>query len=282
MIEGVFGAASLRERRSRAGPFPVLRVAEWESAHPGLVAGTTALELGDTEGSRDRVGERQTPPHDFRLDSPEGVPAVLERYLLLARHLGFDAAAVPRQVHGTRVVWVSGTRIDGVEVPAGADGLLSRTPGVLLAVTVADCVPVYVVEPSRGLASLVHAGWRGTAARVLREAVGALERDAGAPATDLLMHLGPAICGRCYEVGPEVLAALGYRDSLPRPVDLRSELEREAISLGLRRERISRSELCTRCGPEPLHSHRGRGIQSGRQAAFLGWSHHGGLQRRAM
>lgn len=260
----------LRERRTRAGPFPVLRLSEWEASYPGLVVGTTALEampVGQVRGSGPE-GERL----DFRLTSSDGGSELVRRYRDLARHMGFTDAAVARQVHGASVAWVDRVRADGIVMPGKVDGLISEHPGVLLAITTADCVPVYLIEPDRRLTCLVHAGWRGIAAGVLRRAVNEIEAGVGAGAGDLLMHLGPAICGRCYEVGAEVLAALGHEGSDAQLVDLRSELEDRAIRLGLRPDRISRSGLCTRCGPEPLHSHRRQGGGCGRQAAFVGWS----------
>src|SRR5690606_7559315 len=94
--------------------------------------------------------------------------------------------------------WAGWLRADG------ADGHLTVLPGTSFAVTVADCVPVFVAHPT-GAAALLHAGWRGTAAGILPAAVRLLA-DRGAAATHLRVHLGPAICGACYEVSPDVYA----------------------------------------------------------------------------
>jgi hypothetical protein len=79
----------------------------------------------------------------------------------------------------------------------------------------------------------------------------------GIRAAELRIHLGPAICGDCYEVGPEVHAALGLSEPAePCPVDLRAVILQRALELGLSQDRLSSSEHCTRCGGSPFFSHR--------------------------
>ena len=83
------------------------------------------------------------------------------------------------------------------------------------------------------------------------------------------MHLGPSICGECYEVGPEVFRALGRSAPPgPTPIDLRAILAERARAAGVREESISISTHCTLHGDAPLYSHRGG--DHGRQMGFLG------------
>ncbi|MFQ5747301.1 MAG: polyphenol oxidase family protein [Gemmatimonadota bacterium] len=184
--------------------------------------------------------------------------------------LGFPAIRYLDQVHGSEVLEVSagaaGTRSVG-----RADGLLTADPEVLLGITVADCVPVFLVDPGRRHLALLHAGWRGVAAGILERGLAALE-SLGSAAASLRCHLGPAICGRCYEVGPEVLIALGRRSDGARTVDLRDELARRARDRGVATAGITRSAWCTRCGGGRFASHRGQGASAGRMVAFLGWA----------
>ncbi len=122
-----------------------------------------------------------------------------------------------------------------------------------MAVTVADCVPVFLAHPS-GASALLHAGWRGTVAEILRRGVEVF-RSQGFAAGDLRVHLGPAICGQCYEVSPDVYGLLtGEVTAVPARVDLRGVLASQASKLGVRR--ISSSELCTRCDNDRFFSHR--------------------------
>src|SRR5690606_18360795 len=101
------------------------------------------------------------------------------------------------------------------------DGHATRAPGLLLAVSVADCVPVSLVDPERRAVALLHAGWRGAAAGILERGLEVLAERLLARPEDLHVHLGPAICGGCYEVGPEVHRALGLPEPpAPAPVDL--------------------------------------------------------------
>ena len=107
-----------------------------------------------------------------------------------------------RQVHGTRVLVHTGGWEGWLRAGEEADGHIAAEKGIALAVGVADCVPVFIAHPS-GVVALLHSGWRGTAARITTEAIAALARYGLAP-DELAIHLGPAICGRCYEVSADV------------------------------------------------------------------------------
>lgn len=149
--------------------------------------------------------------------------------------------------------------------------MISPPDGCMLVVTVADCVPVYLFEPETGTVGLLHAGWRGAAAGILRSGIeritgGDLRRVAG-----LRVHFGPAICGDCYEVGPEVMRAMGLDKHDRLGLDLRAFLQTRAVDLGISMDGVTTSHLCTRCDAnDSFHSHRADGGAAGRMAAFLG------------
>jgi copper oxidase (laccase) domain-containing protein len=131
-------------------------------------------------------------------------------------------------------------------------------------VTVADCVPVYVAHPA-GAVALLHSGWRGTVAGILARAVGALAAR-GLAAAELRVLLGPAICGACYEVSPDVYAQLtGRAVGRPTPVDLRAVIASHARALGVRE--VLATDACTRCDNEVYYSHRAG--DAGRQVGVL-------------
>lgn len=244
--------------------FPILREPTWEGE--GTVAGITLRGRGP-EGV----------PADFGLTTAPSAWTLLERLEALARQLGFPAVAVSRQVHGNAVVCLEATPEGGVRVPGEGDGLLTASPGLLLVVTAADCVPVYLEDGESGGLGLLHAGWRGTAAGVLRSGVRAMGARFGSRPEGLRLHLGPAVCGECYEVGPEVLRSLGRPVGEAKgTVDLRSVLGEQAVELGVAEGRITRSGRCTRCEADQFHSHRGRGERAGRMAAFIGRRRHPG------
>lgn len=266
--EGSVGEEGVREERAAGDPYDLYANGAWEGLGGGLVAGITAA----------------TPRADFGVSTAGSPLGFLGRYSALGRQLGFPCVALARQVHGARIVRVEGcggSRSGDAPGPEGtrflspgeADGLWTERRGVLLTVTAADCVPAYLVAAGRpGLAALVHAGWRGVVAGVLEAAVEELATRASTAPADLRLHLGPAICGACYEVGGEVLEALG-RPSPPEKgrVDLREELRGRALALGIPKERTTASRWCTRCSADRFHSHRGSGDRAGRMAAFLGW-----------
>ncbi len=195
----------------------------------------------------------------------EPVRAVMARWSALRALVGGSGArlATATQVHGTTIIEHSGHWrgwLRGEE----ADGHLAREQGTAMAVTVADCVPVFLAHPS-GAAAALHSGWRGTAGRITARAI---ERFSalGLPAPDLRLHCGPAICGRCYEVSPDVYGQLTGRSiGLPTYVDLRALIADDARTLGVRA--ISVSPLCTRCDNDRFYSHRAG--DAGRQLGVI-------------
>lgn len=208
-----------------------------EFAVPGVRAWTTTIANGS-----------------FGLGSDEAVGVVSDRFTSLAADLaviGAPRLATALQVHGATVTrhesgWTGWLRGFGV------DGHVTLARGTALAVTVADCTPVFVAH-ARGVA-LLHAGWRGTAAHILEVGLNALAGE-GIPADECAVHLGPSICGGCYEVGPEVIEAVtGMRATGKALLDVRSVLAEQAHRLGVRD--VTTSTSCTRCGERHFYSHR--------------------------
>jgi polyphenol oxidase len=201
----------------------------------------------------------------FSVAGGEPVGEVMRRWSAL--RASFDPSvtrfATAAQVHGDRILrhetcWSGWLRADA------ADGHLTRAPGIAMSVTVADCVPIFLVHPS-GSAALLHSGWRGTAAGILDRALGLFAR-AGDALADLRIHLGPAICGDCYEVSPDVYERLtGRAVDKPTTVDLRALLASHALDRGVRQVHLS--PWCTRCHNERFFSHRAG--DAGRQVGVL-------------
>ncbi len=176
----------------------------------------------------------------------------------LARALGVNPASVlrSRQVHGAEVLVHDRAQDPDQPLPE-ADGHATATEGLVPMVVVADCLPIAVAGAS-GVAML-HGGWRGLAAGIVDRGVSVTGARAAA--------IGPGIGPCCYEVGDEVLesfAGLGEGVAAGRMLDLREVarrlLERAGVSA------VESSELCTRCNPDTLFSHRRDGERAGRQA----------------
>lgn len=202
---------------------------------PSIVAFTTTRERGD-----------------FNIVGGRPAGEVVARWLDLQEELGVARFAYAKQVHGRRVIvhnegWSGWLRV------ADADGHLAFAANTALAVTLADCVPVFLAHPS-GVTGLLHAGWRGVAAGIVDQAGQDLAAR-GLSIADCDAHLGPAICGKCYEVGPEVIRAVrGDVVHEPTRLDLREVLGKQLERLGVRR--VSVSQNCTRCHNERFFSHR--------------------------
>ncbi|HWG53200.1 MAG TPA: polyphenol oxidase family protein [Gemmatimonadaceae bacterium] len=201
----------------------------------------------------------------FGTSGDDPVHEVMGRWSALAEELQRfgPRLASASQVHGTRVVTHGGDWAGWLRIPA-ADGHVAARAGTALAIVIADCVPVFLAHAS-GAVALLHAGWRGTAAHILEAGVRAL-RCLGIPPKELHLSLGPAICGRCYEVSPDVYERITARAvSRPTTVDLRDVLARQARALGI--ARIHASSQCTRCDHDRFFSHRAG--DRGRQVAVI-------------
>jgi len=206
-----------------------------------------------------------------------------EKFKAGMRSAGFDSIQTLKQVHGARVIRIA--RPDSGkqgEISPGlkteADGMVSGVGNILGTVTVADCVPVFLLDRVSGAWGLVHAGWRSIASGILQETLKAMNESLDIPAYRIEIYFGPAICGSCYEVGPEVAARLltgavnPANNSCPGKVhiDLRDILARQARWAGVPAASIYTSHFCTRCHNYLFHSYRTEGISAGKMWAFMG------------
>jgi purine-nucleoside/S-methyl-5'-thioadenosine phosphorylase / adenosine deaminase len=248
-------AVQIREQQL-PGPVPRFEIPEWRRRY-GIVAGITGRGPDAGRG------------FDLGLWTNAPVGEVMSRWRSFRRaEPGFYAVILGTQIHQTRVEWHdSGTgwvQIDGV------DGHATGTPGLMLAVTVADCIPVYLIDPVRRAIALLHSGWRGTAGGILTRGVQNLVEVAGSAVEDILMHCGVGICGQCYEVGSEVMASCGLAAAGAGPwhADLREVLAEQGRTLGV--PIISTSQWCSAHDRTSFYSHRASGGQDGRMVAYLG------------
>jgi hypothetical protein len=179
----------------------------------------------------------------------------------LRNRLGVRMLARGYQVHGATVQTVR-EMPDG-EPDAGAldraDGQVTSLPGLGAAVLVADCLPVAIARV--GAVAMIHAGWRGLGAGVLERGVGALAELGGGG--ELHAVLGPCAGPCCYEVGPEVHAALRTGVARKAKVDLRAIAEERVRAAGV--ASVVLAGGCTICD-ERFFSYRREGAAAGRQA----------------
>lgn len=201
-----------------------------------------------------------------------------------------------RQIHSGIVKVVGREALDGsLETEEGkavleGDGLVTDVPGVLLAAGTADCVPVLVVDSVRRAVGAFHAGWRGTAARIVEQGIGLMQLEYGSELANLEATVGPAIGACCYAVGEEVrerfTAEFGYASELFRVgtgegksaqlfVDLWEANQRQLLTAGVGAERIAVVGECTACARTPAgerkyFSHRAECGVAGRMLNAIG------------
>jgi purine-nucleoside/S-methyl-5'-thioadenosine phosphorylase / adenosine deaminase len=238
------------------GPIPRFEIPAWRERF-GVVAGITGRGVENNE------------PFDLGLWTEEPVGKVMGRWRTLRlAEPGFDGFVMAHQVHGAEVRWHHAAQ--GWTVLEGVDGHLTGTPGLMLLVTVADCIPVYLVDPTRRAVGLLHAGWRGIAAGILRHGIQLLEQVASSSPADLVIHCGVGICGECYEVGAEVMTGCGVASTGAGPwrLDLRARLAEQAQALGV--GSISISSWCSGHDRSRFFSYRKSGGSDGRMVAYIG------------
>jgi YfiH family protein len=167
-----------------------------------------------------------------------------------------------RQVHGTHVVHLDhDERLEG-------DAAVTRRPGAVCAIKVADCMPVLLADEAGTVVGGAHAGWRGLSAGVIEATIEAMR----VPGSRLIAWMGPAIGPRVYEVGDEVRAAFAEKEAFSpaRPghwlLDLYAVARRRLQGRGV--ERIFGGGFCTYSEPERFFSYRRDGV-TGRMAAMI-------------
>jgi len=233
-----------------------------------------------------------------------------ERKRVEANRARFETAIAAKKM---RLVALRQIHSDVIQLAAGpfaeapsADALITRAPDLLLGVQTADCVPILLADTRRCVVAAVHAGWRGTLARIAVKALGRMQMEFGTRPADVVAALGPCIGRCCYQVGSEVARSfaaqfpgaadwfdgpyeqLAYGEDplwlpwltmmppghVPPPprvqLDLRASNRRQLIDAGVPEEQIDVSDLCTACRTDLFFSYRREGGKSGRMMAMIG------------
>lgn len=206
-----------------------------------------------------------------------------------------------RQIHSDLIF-----RIEGMpQQPLAGDGLVTDTPGLILAVQAADCLPIVLVDRKRRVVGVFHAGWRGTVKRIGEKGVGEMRKHFKSDPRDLVAAIGPGVHGCCYEVGEEVRtrfeAQFAYAGGLFREVkdsdpvrekypllfltarapghgelppklflDLVEANRRQLLDAGVMAKNIDTAAPCTACHTELLFSFRAENGVTGRMMAAAG------------
>lgn len=214
-------------------------------------------------------------------DDPERVGRN-RRLLLEALGLGGRPFVAARQVHGDELLVIRGAADAQAAADRPADGLLTASPEVAVAVLTADCLAVLLADPERGAVAAVHAGWRGAAQRIAGKAVRRMADEFGCRPASLLVALGPCVGPCCYEVDAPVLerfaaAFPGQEGVYARPrgggkalLDLAAAVRLDLKETGIKDENVTVIGQCTACQPGEFYSYRRNGPKTGRLAAVIG------------
>ena len=176
----------------------------------------------------------------------------------------FDKLATVKQIHSAICVLANGRRGD----LGPGDALLEDRPGAVIAIKTADCMPVLLVDERHRAIAAVHAGWRGTVARIVPAALASMHQRFGTDPRDVHAAIGPGIGKCCYQVGPEVAAQFGEQGRAH--IDLTDANRLQLLECGVTRERVYASNLCTMCLADDFHSFRRDGEAAGRLYSFAG------------
>jgi len=223
-----------------------------------------------------RHGGVSTAPYatlNLGLYSDDDPAAVREnrRRFFTALGIAPEETAGARQVHGDDVLYV--------EAPGqyeGYDALLTDRPGLVLTVTVADCAPVLVFDPRQGVVAAIHAGWRGTAARIVEKTLRELTNRFGSRPVDCYVYIGTCIDECSYEVDADVA------DHFPLPhkrwdgdrhkfyIDLKGANRSQLLEAGVPDAQVDLSPFSTVTDNRDYFSHRREKGRTGRSLAIIG------------
>lgn len=213
-------------------------------------------------------------------DSPHNVEG---NRSLLARTFGIimERLITVRQNHGSDILVIDAPNDDfshflGIE----ADAIVTNQPGVLIGVTVADCVPVLLYDPVKKVIAAVHAGWQGTALKIVEQTVQGMVRIFGSSPGDIKAAIGPCIGPCCYEVDQPVKDGFKNQDGVWDVLTEASGSGKWRLDLGLGNrlqlegagvpaDAIQSAGICVSCNRDLFFSYRRDGGETGRQMGYI-------------
>ena len=189
-----------------------------------------------------------------------------------------DRVATVNQVHGENIVRINELNIRESR-SIHADALMTDVPGIAVGVETADCVPILLFDPVRPAVAAVHAGWRSTVKKIVQKAVYRMHEEFRSEPSRLIAAIGPAICGKCYEVDEPVMgpvqAAFSFWPEVAAPrgtdrwsLDLVKANHIELMQIGLAEKNIHTAGVCTSCRKDLFYSYRAEG-KTGRMLSVI-------------
>ena len=147
------------------------------------------------------------------------------------------------------------------------DALVTNRAGITISIRTADCFPILLADPRSRAVAAVHAGWRGTAGRIVEETLARLHAEFGASPERMHAAIGPGIGACCYHVGLEVARKFGMDRA--GCLDLAEENRRQLLTAGVPARQIEHLNVCTYCDPVRFHSWRRDKDAAGRMISYI-------------
>jgi len=213
---------------------------------------------------------------------------VLDNRKRLTETLGIPLTSLTtaEQIHDARVTVVTEEMrgkgsIHHEEAIANTDALVTRQAGICLMVLLADCVPILLCDPSKGVVGAVHAGWKGTLELIAQKTVMAIREEFGSSPEDIVVGIGPSIGPCCYEVGPEIVSrvkdALGNTQDVLKQTssDGKGQLDlweanlKQLVRAGIPKKNIEMARMCTCHHHDRFYSYRYERGKTGRFGAGI-------------
>lgn len=215
--------------------------------------------------------ERKAPYYfntSFSVGDNPGI--VKENRKIFYENLGLseETVAFQKQIHSDII-----TIVDKGGNCGESDAMITVKKNLGLAISVADCVPIFIYDKSKSLISAVHSGWRGTEKKILLKTLEKLKDDFNSKPENLIVYLGPSISQVNYEVGTEVAEKFNKKYLIPKEnkflLDVAQVNYDILVKFGVKKSNIQKSELCTFEMNEFLHSYRKGGKLSGRSIGII-------------
>ena len=188
----------------------------------------------------------------------------------------------PRQTHTNNVVAITLDNLD--DELNDVDGVITDLKGVALTIATADCQNIFIYDKKKEVIGNIHSGWKGTLNKILRNAIEKLVDVYRCDVQDLIVCIGPSILKCCFEVDSDVVdmfrkefkdiedtISLGdIKDGKQKYyIDTVEINRRELIDLGVPKDNIIISDICTKCSSDKYHSYRAHGMDSGRNVSLI-------------
>jgi YfiH family protein len=187
----------------------------------------------------------------------------------IKEHYDLQAIGYFNQIHSDLIFDFDGYIKDG-------DAIITDKPKIAVGVFTADCVPVIIVDTTKGVIAAVHSGWKGTKALIVSKTIERLQADYDVRAKDIRVYIGPHIGGCCYEISRELIEEFTREDiysnikiSNDNRLDLEKCILEQLAQKGIKEENICTTNTCTACDKQyELFSYRFSENKQGRMFSF--------------